>query len=188
MWLFQTKKWGRPKEWVYRLIGREARSSALSRIETYLQENKISYRLLPHSKAFFASELAKSLHVTEDRVAKAVIVRARRSFIMAVLPAPLQVNFPRLAHLLKTNHLSLATESELKSLFPDCAVGAMPPFGNLYGLPVYVDVSLNQEPILYFAAGSDHHAIEMRYEGFNRLVKPQIGIFAAVPIERVVGF
>jgi Ala-tRNA(Pro) deacylase len=179
--LFQNKQWDKPKQWFRRLAGREAPPTALSRIETWLDERGISYRLRLHPDTFKASDLAESLHITGKRVAKVVIVRARGRYMMAVLPSHLHISLERLARQLKVSHLSLATEAELKALFPDCEIGAMPPLGNLYGLPVYVDLSLTHQPVIYFAAGTHHHVIEMRYRNFEQLVKPEIRVFATAP-------
>jgi len=178
------KKWFEPRRWLDRLLGRRERPSGLFRVESYLRDHGIDYRVHPHPDAFGASATAESLHLTGKAFAKVVIVRADRRYVMAVLPSELQIHFRRLARLLKVKHVSLATELELKALFPDCEIGAMPPLGNLYGLPVYVDVSLNQEPLLFFAAGTRRAAIQMHYRDFNRLVSPQVGRFAAVPLKR----
>lgn len=178
-------KSARLKRWFYRLIGIKDHPSALSRIEKYLTDHHVPYRRLSHPDAFSASELAETLDVTEKRIAKVVIVRADHRFAMAVVAAPLLVNLRRLARLLKVDHISLACEEELKTLFPDCETGTMPPFGNLYGLPVYVDLCLNREPLFFFAAGTHRDAIAVRYSDFDRLVKPKVGTFAAVPLQKV---
>jgi Ala-tRNA(Pro) deacylase len=181
----QGTKWIGLKKWFRGLIGREKYPAVLLRIEALLRENEIPYRVLQHPETSSASELAESLHVSGKRVAKVVIFRTKGRYVMAVLPSSLQVNLQRLARLLKVNDVSLATEAELKTLFPDCEVGAMPPLGKLYGLPVYVDVSMRLEPLFVFAAGTRRDAIEIFYRDFDELVKPKIGIFAAVPIARV---
>ena len=185
MQLHTDKKWSKPKNWFHRLFGGRERRSGLSKIKSYLHDHGIVYRIHHHPDIFSASELAESLHVIREAVAKVVIIRADRRYFMMVLPSHLHMNFHRLARLLKVGHVSLATEQELETLFPDCEVGAMPPFGNLYGLPVYVDVSLNQEPRIYFAAGTHRDVIELRYEDFGRLVNPHVGVFAARPMKRV---
>lgn len=185
MKLTQNTKWVGLKKWFRDLFEKEKYPAVLLRIEALLRENEIPYRILQHPDASSASELAESLHVSGKRVAKVVIVRAKGRYAMAVLPSHLQVNLQRLGRLLKVNHLRLATEGELKALFPDCEVGAMPPFGNLYGLPVYVDVSMRLDPLFVFAVGTRHDAIEIFYRDFEELVKPRVGAFAAVPIERL---
>ena len=182
----KDKKWGEMKGWFQNLFGEKSGPAARGRIETFLKENKVSYQLLPHPEAFSALELAESLHVTGKRVAKVVVVRAKRRYVMTVLPSHLYINLERLARLLKAGPVSLATEAELTALFPDCEAGAMPPFGNLYGLPVYVDLSLTREPLLFFRAGTHREVIEMRYRDFSDLVHPEVGIFTSAPSEWIV--
>lgn len=181
----QSIKWIGLKGWFRNLFGREKYPAVLLRVEALLRENEIPYRVLQHPEASSASELAESLHVSGKRVAKVVIVRAEGRYAMVVLPSHLQVSLQPLARLLKVDDLSLASEAELKPLFPDCEVGAMPPFGSLYRLPVYVDLSMRLEPLFVFAAGTHRDAVEIFYRDFEELVKPKIGIFAAVPIERI---
>lgn len=175
-----------PRQWLYRLIGIKEPPRALSRIEKYLDESGVPYRRFSHSDAFSASERAESLHVTGKKIAKVVIVRAKHRFVMAVVPAPFQVSLRRLARLLKVDHVSLATEKQLEALFPDCEIGTMPPLGNLYGLPVYVDIYLKKEPLFFFAAGTHRDVIEIRYSDFEHLIKPQVGFFAAIPLQRSI--
>lgn len=170
------------KGWFQRLFwGEKSPPAALSRIEAFLKENRVSYRRLSHAEAFSALELAESLHVSGKRVAKVVIVRAPGRYIMAVVPSHLYISLERLGRLLKADHLSLATEAEVTALFPDCQVGAMPPLGNLYGLPVYVDVSLSREPLFFFQAGTHRDVIEMRYRDFSDRVRPKVGNFTSTP-------
>lgn len=184
MKLTPNTKWVGLKKWFFNLFEKDKYPAVMVRVEAFLRENEIPYRILQHPEASSASELAESLHVSGKRVAKVVIVRAKGRYAMVVLPSHLQINFQRLARLLKVNHLRLAAEGELKALFPDCEVGAMPPFGNLYGIPVYVDVSMRLDPLFVFAVGTRHDAVEIFYRDFEESVKPKVGIFAAVPIER----
>jgi Ala-tRNA(Pro) deacylase len=184
--LFKNERWIEAKERLQSLWTKKSRPTPLSRIETYLNENEVSYRRLPHPEAYSAMALAESLHVTGKRVAKVVVLRASRRYIMAVLPSHLYIDLRRLARLVKVDHVSLATEAELATLFPDCEAGTMPPLGNLYGLPVYVDLSLTREPLFFFQAGTRHDVIEIRYRDFSDLVRPEVGSFTAVPMGWVV--
>lgn len=184
MRLVPKMKWTGLKQWFRHLIMKEKYPAILLEIEALLRENEIPYRVLQHPETSSAAELAEALHVSGKRVAKVVIVRARGRYAMAVLPSHLQVNLQRLARLMKVNNVSLAGEAELKALFPDCEVGAMPPFGELYGLPVYVDISMRLDPLFVFAAGTRHDAVEIFYRDFEEWVKPKVGIFAAVPIAK----
>ena len=161
--------------------------SALKRIKALLDQEKIPYRLVPHPEAYSALRLAESIHVPGREVAKVVIVRAKEEYGMAVLPAHRDLDLARLANVIGAKSVSLVEERDLEKIFPDCEVGAMPPFGNLYELPVYVDQSLAEEPVIFFPAGSHHEVIEMRYEDFDRIAHPIIGRFALEPLKRVSG-
>jgi len=114
-------------------------------------------------------------------VAKTVMVKADNQFVMTVLPASAKVDFPVLRETLQAKELRLAKEAEFESLFPDSEVGAMPPFGNLYGLPMYADESLAGDRAILFNAGTHRDAIRMSYPDFARLAEPQICSFAARP-------
>ena len=111
-------------------------------------------------------------------VAKTVVVKTGDDYAMVVLPASAKVNLTSLKRALDVQQVRLATESEFKGLFPDSDVGAMPPFGNLYGLPVYVEESLTRDLDIVFNAGTHQDTIRMKYEDFARLVKPQVYSFS----------
>jgi Ala-tRNA(Pro) deacylase len=174
----RAKKWDPPKKWFDQIFGREPGLPALSRIETFLKERKIPYEVLSHPETYKALDLPESLRAPSRQVAKVVIVRAKHHYFMMVLPSHLRLDPRRVARILWTDQASLATEEELKALFPDCEIGAMPPFGEIYGLPVYVDVSLIQEPVLYFPAGTHHHVIKMHFQDFKHWVNPKIGVLS----------
>ncbi len=161
--------------------------SARERITALLDKEKISYRVVSHPKAYSALRLAESIHVPGREVAKVVIVRAKEEYGMVVLPASHDLDLTRFAHAIGAEAVSLLEERELKEIFPDCEVGAMPPLGNLYELPVYVDQALAEEPVLFFPAGNHHEVIEMRYDDFDRIVRPIVGNFALEPLKRVSG-
>jgi Ala-tRNA(Pro) deacylase len=148
-----------------------------------LQKERIPYRLIFHPEAYTAPEVAASIHIPGREVAKVVVVRADGKYVMAVLPANRLLDLKRFARGIGAEHLSLAQEWELEKLFPDCEVGAMPPLGNLYELPVYVDASLAKERFIFFPAGSHHETVEIWYEDFERLVHPMVGQFALEPQE-----
>jgi Ala-tRNA(Pro) deacylase len=148
--------------------------TAPERLKSLLKDEKAPFRVIPHSEVFTSPELAASIHAAGRRVAKVVMVRADERYIMAVLPSHLQLDLNRLARLIGNWRIELATEAELEKLFPDCELGAMPPFGSLYGLRVYLDRSLTREPEIYFQDGTHHEVIEMRYEDFERLVRPEV--------------
>lgn len=148
-----------------------------ARLKALLDENNIHYTRMTHSPAYTGQEAAATLHVPGKELAKTVVVRAGEEMLLAVLPAPCRVNLEKLgAEVGKT--VRLATEQEFESLFPDCELGAMPPFGQLYGLPVYVDEALAADQEMVFNAGTHREAIRMRYADYGRLAKPSVCSFA----------
>ena len=150
-------------------------------LNAYLDHEHVHYDLLPHPKAFRAAEIAHTLQTPEKEMAKVVIVKIDERFVMTVLSASWNVDLPRLRAFFPTHRVRLANESEIASLFPDCEVGAMPPFGTLYGLPVYVDRSLAEDKEIVFQAGTHSDAIRMRYMDFSALVFPAVAEFHCSP-------
>jgi len=138
-----------------------------------LDENKINYEILRHPEAFTAQRLAEVEHVKGRRHAKVVMVKSGGKHLMVVLPAEHLIDLEKLTTFVGKD-VSLESEGEFESLFPDCAVGAMPPFGNLYGLPTYVDRSLAEEDYIVFEAGTHTEAIKLSYRDYEKIVKPQV--------------
>lgn len=152
-------------------------------LKSYLDHEHVHYDVLPHPEAFRAALVAQTLRTPMKEIAKVVVVKADHRFVMTVLPASWNVNLSRLRDLLLSQHVRLATEDEIKHLFPDCELGAMPPFGNLYGLHVYVDQSLTEDEEITFQAGTHSDAIRMRYWDFAALVFPVVTEFHRMPSE-----
>lgn len=150
----------------------------LRRLKDYLDENKIKYVKITHSSAYTAQEIAASTHIPGKELAKTVIVRVNDGFAMVVLPASRRINFDQLKDVIGNNEIRLAEEDEFKGLFPDCEVGAMPPFGNLYNLPVYVASALTEDKEIAFNAGTHTDVIKISYSDFEKLVKPTVGTFS----------
>ncbi|MBI3895699.1 MAG: YbaK/EbsC family protein [Acidobacteria bacterium] len=146
----------------------------LTRIKDYLDKENVSYQHVVHRTAYTAQEVAAEEHIPGKLMAKAVVVKTDGRYVMAVLPATAKVDLAALQASLGAQEVRLATEFEFTGLFPDCEVGAMPPFGNLYGLPVCVDESLSRDPEIVFNAGTHQDTIRMKYEDFARLARPQI--------------
>jgi Ala-tRNA(Pro) deacylase len=151
-------------------------------LNAYLDHERVHYDVLLHPKAFYAHTVAQMLHTPEKEMAKVVIVKVDKRFVMTVLPASWNVDLYRLRTVFDTHSIRLATEDEITGLFPDCELGAMPPFGNLYGLPVYVDQSLTEDEEIVFQAGTHSDAIRMRYWDFAALVFPVVAKFHLSPI------
>jgi Ala-tRNA(Pro) deacylase len=145
------------------------------RLESYLREHKVPFTVVKHAEAFTAQEVAAAQHVSGHHVAKVVMVWADRSLTMLVLPASGRVNLRRATELLGAKKLRLASEAEFVERFPDCQVGAMPPFGNLYDLPVWVDGALADQERIVFRVGTYTETMSLRYSDFAQLVQPKVG-------------
>jgi Ala-tRNA(Pro) deacylase len=152
-------------------------------LNAYLDHERVHYDVLPHPEAFRALAIAQTLHTPGKEMAKVVIVKVQERFVMTVLPASWNVDLHRLRTVFATHRVRLATEDEITGLFPDCELGAMPPFGNLYGLPVYVDQSLTEDEEIVFQAGTHSDAIRMRYWDFASLAFPVVEEFHRSPSE-----
>lgn len=148
------------------------------KLELYLQSEGVAFEAHQHRPAFSAQEVAESEHVPGKQVAKVVVVWADHQLVMLVLPASYHVDVAHLDALLGAKHVRLADEKELGVVFPDCEVGAMPPFGNLYDLPVYVDTALTEAETIVVAAGTHTDTLHLAYADYARLVKPNIATFA----------
>jgi len=145
-----------------------------NKLKEFLNQAQTKYITIQHSPAFTAQEVAALAHVTGRDFAKTVIVNIDGTMAMVVLPATRRVVLADIREMLEVEHAKLASEEDFKALFPDCEVGAMPPFGNLYGMPVYVAPSLATEPEIAFNAGTHTEVIKMAYRDFERLVKPTV--------------
>jgi Ala-tRNA(Pro) deacylase len=150
-------------------------------VTSYLSEHDVPYETQQHPEAFTAQQIAESEHVPGRFVAKAVVVVADGQKALLVLPAPHHVNLARATHALGAADVRLAHEDEFAANFPDCELGAIPPFGNLYGLPVYVDRSLTADDHIVFPAGSHTTTLTVDYADFARLVEPVVLDFATAP-------
>jgi Ala-tRNA(Pro) deacylase len=145
-----------------------------AKVWEFLDLHLVRYVSIRHSPAFTAAEVAESAHVSGRDFAKTVIVVIEDEMVMVVLPASRRVLLNDLREMLDTTHLRLATEAEFRDRFPDCELGAMPPFGNLYGMRVYVSSLLAEEKEIAFNAGTHTEVFKMSYADFDRLVKPTV--------------
>lgn len=150
------------------------------KIKDFLDKNHIKYVSLKHSPAYTAQEIAAKSHVSGKEMAKTVIVKINGDPAMAVLPASYKVDFEALTKVTGSDNVSLAGEEEFKTMFPDCEVGAMPPFGNLYEMDVYVAETLSDDEEIVFNAGTHSELIRMTYRDFEKLVKPKVLKFSLV--------
>ncbi len=148
------------------------------RMERYLRENAVGFEVKTHDQAFTMQEVAAALHVPGNQVAKVVIVCADDKKVMLVLPAPYRMNIDLVRKMVGAKKARLAKEDEFGDLFPDCATGAMPPFGNLYDVPVYVDRSMGEEADMVFRIGTHRETMKIAYADFLQLVQPVVGDFS----------
>jgi Ala-tRNA(Pro) deacylase len=152
-----------------------------ARIKEYLDSQKVKYTILKHSPVYTAQEVAASAHIPGRQLAKTVMIKLDGEMSMVVLPASCQVNFDALKKALGVKKVKLATEKEFEDLLPDCEGGATPPFGNLYDLKVIADKSLSKQEMIAFCAGSHTELIQLSYQDFEKLVKPQVVAFSFMP-------
>ena len=144
------------------------------KLRDYLDDNDIEYITISHSPAYTAQRIAELTHIPGKELAKTVIVKLDGEFAMAVVPASFRVDLDYLQRGTGAESYELATEAEFQSLFPDCEVGAMPPFGNLYDMDVYVATKLAEDEDIAFNSGSHTELVRMSYADFERLVAPKV--------------
>lgn len=150
----------------------------IQKLKEFLDSHNVKYVTISHSRAFTAQETAASAHIPGKELAKTVMVKMNGKMAMAVLPASSKVDFDILKKATGSAAIEIAHEKEFKDLFPDCEIGAMPPFGNLYGMDVFVAESLTEDKEIAFNAGSHRELVRMVYKDFERLVKPKIVKFS----------
>jgi len=143
------------------------------RLQAFLDDNQVKYVVISHSRAFTAQEVAAATHIPGKELAKSVIVEIDGEMAMAVLPGSQRVDVRLLRDAVGAKEVTLARESAFRDRFPECDLGAMPPFGNLYGMPVYVADSLAEDEEIAFNAGSHTELVKLSYRDFERLVQPR---------------
>jgi Ala-tRNA(Pro) deacylase len=153
--------------------------TCLERLKRYFTENGAAYEVREHREVYTAQEVANVLHEPGAHVAKVVMALIDDHPAMLVVAAPAHVDFQRVKAELRAGTARQAHEAEFKALFPDCAVGAMPPFGHLYNVPLHVDRALTSETYVVFQAGSHREAMKITTADFIRLAKPTIGEFSS---------
>jgi Ala-tRNA(Pro) deacylase len=144
----------------------------------YLESNGVDFEFIEHPKAYAAEDVAHKAGVSERAFAKTVMVKLDGLMAMAVIPAVTKVNFNLLREAAGATTINLALEREFEARFPDCELGAMPPFGNLYGLKVFVDGALGENETIAFNAGTHREVITLSWDDFEELVQPQVARFA----------
>jgi Ala-tRNA(Pro) deacylase len=152
-----------------------------SKLERLFRDEGVRYETMTHPVAYTAQEAAAAQHVSGHQVAKVVIVVADGQLLMLALPASARIDFPRLKTTLGAEAVRLAREEEFNVVFPDCVTGAMPPFGNLYGVPVYADRALSRVDEIVFPAGTHRDTMKIATPDFERLARPTVAEFAVQP-------
>lgn len=147
------------------------------KLKKLLEEEKVPFEVMTHAEVYTAQETAADLHVPGSQLAKVVIAKANGSLVMLVLPAQYNIDFGKLKVILGVKKVALAREEDFSGLFPDCDTGAMPPFGNLYGIPVLIDDHLQSQNKITFNACTHHEAVQISFSDYQRLVKPQFAAF-----------
>jgi Ala-tRNA(Pro) deacylase len=137
------------------------------------------YVTIRHSKAYKAQKIAESAHLPGKELAKTVMIKIDGKMAMAVLPATERVDFERLKSVLSTKNVQLAEEDEFKNMFPECESGAMPPFGNLFGMEVFAEKSLAEDREICFNAEPHTELFRLSYQDYERLVHPELARFSA---------
>ena len=153
----------------------------MTRVREFLDKNGVKYEQFKHRQAFTAQGVAQEQHVSGKFVAKVVIVKTGNRYVLAILPAHCKVDLERIKGGTGVSEAALASEDEFARLFPDCELGAMPPFGNLYNLPTYVDSQLARDEEIFFQAGTHVDTIKLKYADYERLVQPKVFDFATRP-------
>ena len=146
----------------------------LKKLSELLNDAKISYEVYNHPLAYTAQEIAATQHVSGDALAKVVMLKVDGELAMAVLMGSQKVSLATVRESLGAREVQLATEDEFVARFPGCEIGAMPPFGNLFGLPVYVDPALEKDEYIYFNAGNHVQTVKLSYRDYERLVHPRV--------------
>jgi Ala-tRNA(Pro) deacylase len=161
-------------------VKEEVAMGAKERLEEYLRDEGVGFEEHQHPEAFTSQEVAAAEHVPGRMVAKVVVVMADGDLIMLVLPGHHHVDLNRASEAIG-RQVRLATEEEFAPAFPDCEPGAMPPFGNLYGLPVYADRELAANERIVFDAGTHTDTMSIPYVDYERLAQPTVADFSSVP-------
>ena len=143
----------------------------------YLEGQSVDYRWITHPPSFTANETAQRAQVPKEKFAKTVIVKLNGKMAMTVMPATEKLSFRRLKNTVGVNDVRLVPEKEFEDKFPGCERGAMPPFGRLYGMPVFVSGTLAEDSEIAFNAGSHREVIKIAFKDFEKIEHPRIGDF-----------
>ena len=148
--------------------------SVTKKLDDFLKASKIKYEKITHAETFTSQETAQVEHISGKEFAKVVMVKADGKDVMVVVPGAFKVDLSKIKALLKAKDVRLASEAEFTKLFPDCEKGAMPPFGDLYGVPSYVDKTIQDKGEIVFNAGTHRESIKMSYKDYAKVAQPKL--------------
>lgn len=148
-----------------------------AKLKKYLDSNKVKYKALKHKLAYTAQEIAAAQEVPGKQIIKSVLVKADDRYVLAVLPAIHLIDTKKLKTVLKCKTIKIATEKDIEKVISDYKPGAMPPFGNLFGLDTYVDKILKEDVEIVFNGGTHKDTVKMKYADFEKLAKPKVADF-----------
>ena len=146
----------------------------LKRLKEMLDEAKVPYEVYNHALAYTAQEIAAKQHFSGNEMAKVVMLEVDDNLVMGVIRGNDKISLNEVRDSLGARHVRLASEDEFIARFPECEIGAMPPFGNLFGLKVFVDAALAKDEYIYFNAGNHVQTVRLKYKDFARLVQPEV--------------
>ena len=152
--------------------------SVALKIKELLEKEEISYQVLEHNLAYTALEIAEKVHLPGHQVVKSIVINGDGKWMLCVLPSTHKIDFEKLKKAFSLKEASLANEGKVASLFPGCDVGAMPPFGQLAGLQVYVDTDLHENETIAFNAGTHTDMLKIKFKDYLRIAKPLFGDFS----------
>jgi Ala-tRNA(Pro) deacylase len=147
-------------------------------VERWLQQQGATFEVLEHEPTFSAQEMAQAVHVSGDNVAKTVLLKADGRFILAVVPATYYIHFELACEALGAQHVELARELDCARVFPDCEIGALPPFGSQYGVETLVDYALTEDDEIVFVGNDHRQSIRMKYRLYAELEQPRVSVFS----------
>ncbi len=146
----------------------------VQRLKDFLDKHRVKYVVITHSQAYTSQEIAMSALMPGKELAKTVMIKFDGRMVMAILPSGYKVDIDLLREATGAGKIELASEKEFQGMFPECEIGAMPPFGNLYGMDVFVEKSLTGNKTIAFNAGSHTELVKLAYKDFKELVEPTV--------------
>jgi Ala-tRNA(Pro) deacylase len=147
-------------------------------VERWLQQRGATFEVLQHEPVFSAQEMAQVVHVSGENVAKTVLLKTDDRFVLAVVPATHYIQFDLACEVLRVQHVELARELDCARVFPDCEVGALPPFGSQYGVGTLVDYALTEDEEIVFVGNDHRQSIRMKYRLFAEIEQPHVAVFS----------